>query len=146
MIISFCGHAQFLKNDNDKDKILNFLKKTVGDQEADIYLGGYGNFDAFAYSCCKKYKENHPRISLIFITPYIPIKHDVDQFQYDDIIYPGMENRPLKYAIYHRNKWMMEKADYVIAYINHDWGGAYTAYKHAKRKGKVVFNLGELKD
>ena len=36
---------------------------------------------------------------------------------------------------------MVEKADYVVAYISHAWGGAYTAYKHAKRKNKPLFNI-----
>lgn len=36
---------------------------------------------------------------------------------------------------------MVEKADYVVACVSHDWGDAYTAYKHAKRNGKAIFNL-----
>ena len=38
---------------------------------------------------------------------------------------------------------MVEKADYVIAYIDHIFGGAYDTYKHAKKMQKSVFNLGK---
>ena len=39
---------------------------------------------------------------------------------------------------------MVEKADYVVAYVEHSWGGAYQAYKYAKGKGKSVYNLASL--
>jgi len=36
---------------------------------------------------------------------------------------------------------MAEQADFVIAYIAHEWGGAYKTYKHAEKKQKEIFNL-----
>ena len=44
------------------------------------------------------------------------------------------------------DKWMIEKADLVVAYITHDWGGAYQSYRHAKRKGKKIENLAEWEE
>ena len=147
MIITFCGHAQFQRSEECEKKLLTFLEEKVGDSSADIYLGGYGNFDAFAYGCCKKYQESHPNISLVFVTPYLSNNHL--QYQkdiYDAILYPEIENKPLRYAITYRNRYMVEKADYIIAYVSHDWGGAYATYKHAQRKGKKIFNLANLKN
>ena len=147
MIITFCGHAQFKRSEECEKKLLTFLEEKVGDSSADIYLGGYGNFDAFAYGCCKKYQESHPNISLVFVTPYLSNNHL--QYQkdiYDAVLYPEIENKPLRYAITYRNRYMVEKADYIIAYVSHDWGGAYATYKHAQRKGKKIFNLANLKN
>ena len=149
MIVTFCGHAQFLKSEEYEKKILTFLKEKVGDQPADMYLGGYGDFDTFAYDCCKKYKETHPNISLVFVTPYLTIDYQENHLDYlntgyDSIIYPEIEDKPKRYAITYRNKYMVENADYVVAYVSHDWGGAYTTYKHAKRKGKKIFNLTQI--
>lgn len=146
MIIAFCGHSKFLKSEEYKQKILDFLEKTVGQNCADMYLGGYGAFDEFAYECCKEYKKNHSNISLIFITPYITVNYQKNYLEnykkkYDEIIYPEIENRPLKFAISYRNKWMVEKADYIICGINHNWGGAYQAYSYAKKLGKVILNV-----
>ncbi|MBE6703532.1 MAG: hypothetical protein E7585_09035 [Ruminococcaceae bacterium] len=149
MIVTFCGHAHFHEAQEDEQKIIAFLEGKVGDQPADIYLGGYGGFDGFAYRCCKKYKETHPKVALVFVTPYLTVgyqKNHMDEWRtrYDSIIYPEIEGKPKRFAITYRNKYMVEKADFVVVYITHDWGGAYTAYKHAKRKGKKIFNLADF--
>ena len=65
----------------------------------------------------------------------------MEKDKYDEIIYPEIENKPLRFAISYRNQWMMQKADIVIAFVEHDWGGAYKTYQYAKRKGKRIFNL-----
>ena len=54
-------------------KILAILEEKVGDKTADMYLGDYGVFDRFAYECCRKYKEMHPNVMLVFVTPYMTI-------------------------------------------------------------------------
>ena len=146
MVVTFCGHAQFSKSIEYEQKLLEFLQEKVGDQPADMYLGGYGDFDSFAYDCCKKYKETHPHISLVFVTPYLTVEYQRHHLQYqekmyDFILYPDIEDKPKRYAITYRNKYMVEKADYVVAYVSHDWGGAYATYKYAERKGKEIFNL-----
>ena len=60
---------------------------------------------------------------------------------YDSIIYPEIENKPKRYAITYCNRYMVEKADFVVAYITHDWGGAYKTYKYAKQKKKEILNI-----
>ena len=146
MIITFCGHSQYTESAEDEHKILSLLTEIVGDEYAELYLGDYGSFDNFALKCGRKYQKSHPNIKLIFITPYITpnfqknrLKHKKDL--YDDILYPELENVPLKFAISHRNKWMVEQADHIIAYIDHPFGGAYQTYKHAKYKKKRTFNI-----
>ena len=146
MIITFCGHALFSKSEECEHELLSFLEKIVGDEPADMYLGGYGAFDIFSYECCKKYKKTHPNVSLIFVTPYVIMNNSEERLyfngrKYDCILYPELEGRPLKYAISYRNRYMVDVADYVIAYIDHDWGGAYQTYKYAKRKKKPLLNL-----
>ena len=146
MVIAFCGHAQFPRLNEYEDKMLSLLEELVGDNRADFYLGGYGDFDHFAYACCKKYKETHPKVSLIFIAPYMTVEYQRNhlKFQkdrYDEIIYPDIENKPLKFAIVYRNQWMVENADCLVCGIMRSWGGAYKTYQYAKRKGKTVFNI-----
>ena len=111
MIVTFCGHAQFSKSKEYEQKILAFLESTIGDQSADIYLGGYGQFDRFAYECCKKYKEKHPNISLVFVTPYLTIDYQRNHLQYkkeiyDSILDPNIEDKPTRYAVIYRNKYI----------------------------------------
>ncbi len=146
MIVTICGHAGFLKTEECAQRMLELLEERGGDHPAEMYLGGYGNYDGFAYECCKRYQAMHPHISLVFVTPYLSASYQRNhlKFQekrYDFALYPEIEDKPKKYAITYRNRYMIEQADFVIAYISHNFGGAYTAYRYAKRKGKTVFNL-----
>ncbi len=141
MIITFCGHGDFQETEAYKNRVLAFLEETVGKEPVDMYLGGYGGFDSFAYGCCRQFKETHPAASLVFVTPYM--HGEQREMGYDSILFPALEHVPSKFAISARNKYMMEKADWVIAYVSHTWGGAYAAYKHALKKGKRIYNLAE---
>lgn len=146
MIVTFFGHADFCDGGKYEEKVLRILESEIGEREAEIYLGGYGFFDSFAFDCAKKYKGKNPKVQLTFVTPYLTESYQKNHLQYkqkiyDKIVYPEIENVPLKYAISYRNKYMVEKADVVIAYVNKSWGGAYMAYKYAKRRKKKIFNL-----
>ena len=148
MIVSFCGHSNFFEREEFKNEVLNFLEKRVGHQVVEFYLGGYGKFDNFAYKCCKEYENKHKNASIIYVTPYIHIDYQkkyLDYYKtiYDDILYPEIESKPLKFAITYRNKFMMEKADGIVAYVDHNFGGE-NLYKIAKNKGKEIFNLSKL--
>lgn len=151
MIVTFCGHSQFSKSKECEQKLLAFLENKVGNCSAEMYLGGYGGFDNFAYDCCKQYKRTHTGVSLVFVTPYLTVEYQKNylEFQksrYDYIIYPEIENKPKRFAITYRNRYMVEKADLVIAYVSHKYGGAYDTYKYAKRKGKEIFNLANFEE
>jgi len=143
MIISFCGHSTFCKTAEIEEQLLAILQSQVGDATCEFYLDGYGSFDSFARECCRKFQKEHPNASLVFVTPYLKI----DKYQnglYDNSVYPPIEDKPLKFAIVYRNKWMVEKADLVISYVDCQSGGAYRTYQHAKRKKKQIINLGKL--
>ncbi len=51
MIITFCGHSDYIASAEDEQKILSILSEKIGDQNAELFLGGYGAFDAFAKKC-----------------------------------------------------------------------------------------------
>ena len=149
MIISFFGHRRFCKGEKYKQEFLKMIEAFAGDNAVDFYLGGYGAFDSFAYACCKEYKKTHPRVRLVFVTPYITVSYQqnnlsLQKTRYDAIVYPDIEDKPLKFAITYRNYWMVDKADSILFYVDHAWGGAYQAYKYAKRKNKRIFNLADI--
>ena len=50
-----------------------------------------------------------------------------------------------KAAIQKRNRWLVDRADFLIAYLFRDFGGAYETVKYAKKQGKPVINLAEQK-
>jgi uncharacterized phage-like protein YoqJ len=147
MIVTFCGHSSFFPKEKHRIDMLKILEEQVGNNRADLFLGGYGGFDSFAYSCAREYKKTHPGVSIVFVTPYLNdnyIKKYIKsgRYEYDHILYPDIENKPLRLAILYRNRYMVEKADVVIAYVNRK-GGAYQMHQYAKRKSKEIFNLAE---
>ena len=146
MIVSFCGHSDYIPNPSDEEKILDILEKEAKNETIDFFLGGYGNFDSFTYHCAKKFKSKHKTAKLIWITPYIPYeKNDSrcgsQQEKFDLILYPDLEHIPPKYAIFHRNKWIVAHSDLIIAYVKRSFGGAYTMYRYAKKQNKKIYNL-----
>ncbi len=146
MIVAFCGHSSYAKTEADEKRVLEILEHILENDTIEFFLGGYGEFDNFAYKCAQKFKKTHPHAKLIFVTPYIPAQTSQSHIEYnknrfDLILYPNLEHIPPRYAISHRNKWMVEQADIVIAYITHRFGGAYTMYRHAKQKNKKIYNI-----
>ena len=59
----------------------------------------------------------------------------------DTILPEGIERVHARYAIVRRNNWMIDKSDYVIAYVTHTFGGAYKAVERAKKKEKEVITI-----
>ena len=139
MIVTFCGHRDYITQNGDEEKLLLILEKMVGTAPCEFFLGDYGNFDLFAYHCARKFKEKHATARLVFVTPYLPAKEEGRKF--DLVIYPPLENVPARFAIAHRNKWMVQQADCLIAYVNRRYGGAYTMYRYALANNKNTYNL-----
>ena len=84
----------------------------------------------------------------MLVVPYFTEKYQKNCLNalkkyYDEIVYPQLENRLPRLAILYRNYYMAEKADYVVAYVNRDWGGAYKTFEYAKKSNKKIFNLAE---
>jgi uncharacterized phage-like protein YoqJ len=145
MIVTFCGHANYLSSLEDEMQLLHSLERIVRDKEVNFYFGRYGNFDHFALECAKKYKTRHQNATLVFITPYLDKwlteRKSILETRYDQIIYPAIEHIPNKFAITARNKWMIDQADYVFAYVKTHYGGAYKTLLYAHKHQKPYTNL-----
>ena len=146
MIITFCGHRDFVKTEKIENMLIELLEFFAKERETiDCYCGRYGQFDGFAAECVRKAKKDFENIRNCLIIPYISlsfqekIKYLNDY--YDEIIYPPLENIPTKYAIIKRNEWMIDKADLLITYVKHSWGGAAKSLEYAKRKNTTIFYL-----
>ena len=146
MIITFFGHANYSEKDEHRQLILDYLETVSCNSNVEFYLGGYGKFDSFALSCAKEFQTVHTEAKIYFITPYISPSYEKTHLKnnaaiYDGIIYPPIESTHPKYAISHRNKWMIEQADVVIAFVKRQNGGAFSAFRRAKGLKKNYFNV-----
>ena len=51
---------------------------------------------------------------------------------FDGFIYPeGMEEGPRRFAVSRLNRLMVQRADCIIAYVVHSWGGAFKTLERA---------------
>lgn len=150
MVVSFLGH-RFLY---DFEELFEKVEKTIienvdFDDKIVFFCGGYGDFDDLCARVCRAIKEKLKKCEIVFVTPYMSstqqekMKSWIDLGLYDSIIYPPLEQVPLKFAIIKRNEWMIEQSDLIIAYVKHSFGGAYQSLKYAQRKGKRTVNLAE---
>ena len=151
MTIAFAGHASIPFGDKIKAQVKEQIKKhIIRTKSITFYLGGYGDFDMICAHVCNELKKEYDGIEVIYVTPYIRLSEQakIREMQKngwcDSSIYPQLESVPLKFAIAERNKWMMENADLVIAYVNRNYGGAYQSLQIAKRKRKKIINIFEL--
>lgn len=108
-----------------------------------FYVGNHGNFDNMVRKDLQALKLDYPHINYAVVLAYIPREKDIyDYTDYSNTIYPDeLENAPPKYAIIKRNKWMIDKSDYVVTYVKYTIGGAAQFKALAEKKGKIVFNL-----
>ena len=145
MIITFCGHSNYLFSDEEKEKLKQLLIKEIRkNPTCKFYLGGYGDFDSLCLRTLRELKKEFQDIELIFITPYIDknySKLEFAKYHYDDIIFPPLESVPRKFVILKRNEWMVDYADLVIAYVKYSWGGAAKTLEYAKRKKVPIVNV-----
>lgn len=137
MTCTFFGHRDC------RDDIYAKLKATI------IYLitqksvnrfvvGNNGNFDRLVVRALKECKAEFTHIDYFVALAYLPKNRG---FDYPTVYFQGLEAVPNKFAISHRNMFMINECEWVIGYISHRFGGAYNFFELAKSKGKKCINL-----
>ena len=117
MTVTFCGHAQISQSKKIEQWLCDVTQKLIG---------------------LRSQKKRYPQIELILVLAYLNTGRDTSG--YDSTVYPPLETVPRRFAISHRNRWMVESADVVVAYVLHDWGGAATTLRCAKQKKKQIIS------
>lgn len=141
MIVTFCGHREIAQTTEVEEWLQTVSHCLIEQGATTFYLGGYGAFDGLAASVLRKEKKNHPWIEMILVLAYLNGRQDAAG--YDGSVYPELEKIPRRFAILHRNRWMVQSADVVVAYVLHDWGGAATTLRYAKQKRKRIISYSE---
>lgn len=66
---------------------------------------------------------------------------------YDEICLDTIpENVPPKYRIIYANRYMVDSCEYVIAYVETQWGGAAKTLEYAKKTNRNIINLAQKKN
>lgn len=145
-ICSFFGHRDVFVNLSNQ--LNQAIEKAILEYGVTtFYVGDRGDFDRQGASAVRAMKHKYPNIKLVLILPYFSNKlntyKEYYQQQYDEIIIPSvLDGVHPKGAITKRNRWMVEQSSCIIAYINREYGGAYTTVMYAKKKKLPINNLG----
>ncbi len=139
---TFFGHRRF---DEDIEPILTSVLKDMIENRGvgHFYVGNNGKFDRLVCRVLENMKEMYPQISYHVVLAYMPgIK---GENIYKNALLPeGAEEVFPKFAISFRNKWMIEKSDFVIGFVQNSFGGAYRFFALAEKKGKKVLNIADM--
>lgn len=149
-VYTFAGHREvFLSSvKQDIDKALSEMVQAEDDYV--FFSGGMGDFDIMCEAAVRRLKKKNSdlNIRLNLVLPYMTnqINRDKDYYEsrFDNIIIPmDLMGVHYKAAIKKRNRWMVDQADKILAYVYRDFGGAFDTIKYALRTGKPVLNLAE---
>ena len=104
-----------------------------------FYDGAKGEFDKKCANCVAELKQKYPNIKLIKILSNY--QYNKENFylsiNYNDSIYPPIEEFYPKQRITKRNEWMVENSDILVCHIEETYkSGAYQMYKYAKKLKK----------
>lgn len=147
-ICSFAGHATIYDSEGTiksklKKEIINLIEN---EKVTTFYSGGKGSFDWLCAGTLKELKKDYPNIKSYLMLAYMPKEKSkysecIAQI-FEDTVYPDIENVPKRFAISKRNECMVDKSDFLIAYVNHSWGGAYKTLEYAEKKKHIkVINI-----
>ncbi|OUP55217.1 MULTISPECIES: hypothetical protein [Eubacteriales] len=147
VVCTFAGHREVFGL--GQSRVVEILERLLeAEQEMTCYVGGKGEFDALCASAVRTLKHRHPdkAISLVLVLPYMEHRLNTDkeyfESSFDEILIPiELAGIHYKKAITACNRWMVDRADCLIAMVWRDHGGAYQTLKYAERLCKQIFRL-----
>ncbi len=141
MICTFFGHRFVQK------EIEPILRSTLIDlienRNFDLfYVGNQGGFDAMVTRVLRELSDRYP-IKAYTVLAYLPtVKRSASMVLLPTVLPEGIETVPHRFAISFRNKWMIDRSDYVVTHVtNHIASGAAQFKALAEKRGKTVINL-----
>ena len=137
-ICTFFGHRDAPLS--IKPEIVKTVSELIVNGQANkFYVGNQGNFDRLVLEVLRDMSSVYTHIKYNVVLAYIPLK---EVYSPNETIVPeGIECVPRRFAISYRNKWMVDKSDYVVTYITRQFGGAAKFKEYAEKKNKNIISL-----
>ena len=138
---AFFGHRDGLY-ESERQRIQEIVADLIKNKGVtQFYIGGRGAFDGICGEIVHYLKKDFPWIKNTLVLSYIPQKDFILPAKYDDSVYLLEKNVLPRFAIVETNKLIVQKVDFVVSGVQHEWGGAYQAVEYAKKQGKMVLDL-----
>ena len=143
--IAFIGHREIYGHYRLEDRIEQIARDKLYEKEyVEFYVGRNGDFDISVASAIKRAQNavGHHNSCLILLQPYRMKDDEYYEKFYDEVQYPVSFKTHPKAAITERNKWMIDNAELLVAFVEDGRkGGALTTLKYAEKKGVPIINL-----
>lgn len=152
--VSFFGHRDFVSSPMLEYHVERVIKRIAErNPMTDILIGRNGEFDKCVASVVKRLKKQsykYEDIRLILVLPYFTAEYtnNEESFHnyYDDVeICPLSLEAHFKAAIGIRNRYMIDRSDLSVFYVNRKSGGAYQTMKYAMQLNKKKINLSRIR-
>lgn len=141
---AFFGNDYKWRRDDIIEKVKEQALILIKEESIDtFYVGSKGAYERDAYNAVLQIKQNNPDIIIIFVAASMKEVNEEERY-FDSFIYPDSAAIGYKrWCIVHRNNWIIENTDFIIAY-NQLKGRAFDVCKRAKNKGVMVIELAEI--
>ena len=141
---TFFGHSDC--DNSIKRSLIDKIHYLIEVENVNVfYVGNNGFYDHLVISVLEEIEKNKD-IKFFVVLSQMPSGNNYFvENCYNTILPEGIENVFPKFAVIYRNKWMIDRSDFVVTYVNRPYGGAAKFYELAIKKGKTVFNLGKYK-
>lgn len=149
--VAFFGH-RYIDNPLKVEELLEEqIRKLINEKEyIDFIVGRNGDFDQCVSSTVLRVRKNvrDDNSALVLVLPYATAEYlNNEEYFHDyysdvEISYKASKSHP-KSAIQIRNREMVDRADFIICYVEEKQGGALQTIEYALKQGKSIINLAQ---
>lgn len=105
--VIFCSHVQIWQCEEVEKWPFKVIQSLVKRGATALYYRDYGAFNGLAASVLQKQKKLYPQIEPTLFLAYINTRRSSSG--YDITVYPPLETVPCCFAIFCRNRWIIER-------------------------------------
>ena len=139
-VCTFFGHRDC--PETIRPAIVSAVEALIVEQKVDtFYVGSQGRFDACVRGVLRQLREKYPHVDYAVVLPRLPGPGRAGESLEDTVFPEALEGVHPRYALDRRNRWMVSRADYVVCYVRHTWGGAWRYTQLAQKQKKTVIKL-----
>lgn len=147
--VAFFGHRYIDKFFDFEALLEKHIRALIDEKEyVEFLVGRNGDFDQLVSSAIVRTKRNYydGNSAHVLVLPYVTADYRNNQEGYEkyydniEISYKASMAHP-RAAIQIRNREMVDRADLIICYIDHESGGAYKTIRYAEAQRKRIINF-----
>lgn len=141
---TFFGHRDC--SDCIKPELYSVINELIHNDIKAFYVGNEGHFDRMVQNVLYDMKMTNPDLQCFVVLAYLHnnVSADMERVPLDTLYPEEVAIAPKRFAISHRNRWMLGHSDVVISYVKYSAGGAAQFTQLARKQGKLVISLGSL--